>query len=113
SLGEVAGQLDLPPRALAHATDPGTLVILWPAESAAAAAAAPEVVAQLQEALDVRAGAGAGRVRVRGGVGAFHPGLRGVSRSYLEALQAAEAGRKIRPRRPPASGCSWRSTSGG
>jgi sugar diacid utilization regulator len=95
SLGEVAGQLDLPPRALTHATDPGTLVILWPAESAPAAAAAPDVVAQLQEALDVRAGAG--RVRVRGGVGAFHPGLRGVSRSYLEGLQAVEAGRKIRP----------------
>jgi sugar diacid utilization regulator len=95
ALGEVAGQLDLPPRALAHATDPGTLVILWPAESAAAAVAAPDVVAQLQEALDVRAGAG--KVRVRGGVGAFHPGLRGVSRSYLEALQAVEAGRKIRP----------------
>src|SRR5437588_1884772 len=95
SLGEVAGQLDLPPRALAHATDPGTLVVLWPAESAAAGTAAPDVVAQLQEALDVRAGAG--RVRVRGGVGAFHPGLRGVSRSYLEALQAVEAGRKIRP----------------
>ena len=95
ALGEVAGQLDLPPRALAHATDPGTLVILWPAESAAAAVAAPDAVAQLQEALDVRTGAG--RVRVRGGVGAFHPGLRGVSRSYLEALQAVEAGRKIRP----------------
>ena len=95
ALGEVGNQLDLPPRALAHATDPGTLVILWPAESTAGATAAAEVVAQLQEALDVRAGAG--RVRVRGGVGAFHPGLRGVSRSYLEALQAVEAGRKIRP----------------
>ncbi|MEP7105799.1 MAG: helix-turn-helix domain-containing protein, partial [Chloroflexota bacterium] len=48
------------------------------------------------EALDVRLGGG-GRVRVRGGVGSFHPGLRGVSRSYLEALQAVEAGRKVRP----------------
>jgi sugar diacid utilization regulator len=95
ALGEVAGQLDLPARALAHATDPGTLVVLWPADSKATAAAAAEVVAQLQEALDVRAGAG--KVRVRGGVGSFHPGLRGVSRSYLEGLQAVEAGRKIRP----------------
>jgi sugar diacid utilization regulator len=96
ALPEVAGQLDLPPRALAHATDPATLVVLWPAESAAAAGPAAEVVGQLQEALDVRLG-GAGRSRVRGGVGSFHGGLRGVSRSYLEALQAVEAGRKVRP----------------
>jgi sugar diacid utilization regulator len=96
ALGEVAAQLDLPARALFHATDPGTLVVLWPAEAAAAASAAEEVVGQLQEALDVRLGS-PGRVRVRGGVGSFHPGLRGVSRSYLEALQAVEAGRKIRP----------------
>src|SRR5690348_14330272 len=54
ALPEVAGQLDLPPRALAHATDPATLVVLWPAESAAAAGPAAEVVGQLQEALDVR-----------------------------------------------------------
>lgn len=96
ALGEVAGQLDLPERTLFHATDPGTLVVLWPAEAAAAAITAEEVVGQLQEALDVRLG-GAGRVRVRAGIGSFHPGLRGVSRSYLEALQAVEAGRKIRP----------------
>ncbi len=96
ALGEVAGQLDLPPRALFHATDPGTLVVLWPAEAAAAATAAEVVVGELQEALDVHLG-GTGRVRVRAGVGSFHPGLRGVSRSYLEALQAVEAGRKIRP----------------
>ena len=96
ALPEVAGQLDLPPRALAHTTDPVTLVVLWPADSAAAAGPAAEVVGQLQEALDVRLG-GAGRSRVRGGVGSFHGGLRGVSRSYLEALQAVEAGRKVRP----------------
>src|SRR5207253_748819 len=40
---------------------------------------------------------GAARARVRAGVGGYHPGLRGISRSYLEAQQAIEAGRKLRP----------------
>jgi DNA-binding PucR family transcriptional regulator len=34
---------------------------------------------------------------VRAGIGGYHPGLRGISRSYLEAQQAIEAGRKLRP----------------
>jgi purine catabolism regulator len=38
------------------------------------------------------------RGRVRAGLGGEHPGLRGISRSYLEALQAVEVGRKLRPR---------------
>jgi PucR family transcriptional regulator, purine catabolism regulatory protein len=37
------------------------------------------------------------RARVRAGVGGLHPGLHGVSRSYLEAQQAIETGRKLRP----------------
>jgi PucR family transcriptional regulator, purine catabolism regulatory protein len=40
---------------------------------------------------------GRGRARVRAGLGSFHPGLRGVSRSYLEAQQAVDLGRKLRP----------------
>jgi sugar diacid utilization regulator len=38
-----------------------------------------------------------GRARVRAGLGAEHPGLRGISRSYLEAQQAVEVGRKLQP----------------
>ena len=34
---------------------------------------------------------------VRAGIGGYHPGLHGISRSYLEAQQAFEAGRKLRP----------------
>jgi DNA-binding PucR family transcriptional regulator len=40
---------------------------------------------------------GTARARVRAGIGGYHPGLRGISRSYLEAQQAIEAGRKLRP----------------
>jgi DNA-binding PucR family transcriptional regulator len=50
---------------------------------------------QLQEEAAKRSGAV--RARVRAGVGGYHPGLRGISRSYLEAQQAIEAGRKLRP----------------
>lgn len=94
-LGDLVPQLDLPARAIAHATDPNTLVVLWPADSEAAGAGARELAAQIQEAADVRWGPG--RARVRAGLGTYHPGLRGVSRSYLEALQAVELGRKLRP----------------
>src|SRR5207244_10915868 len=52
-------------------------------------------VTELQEQGAQRAGQlGA---RVRAGIGGYHPGLHGVSRSYLEAQQAFEAGRKLRP----------------
>jgi carbohydrate diacid regulator len=37
------------------------------------------------------------RARLRAGVGGYHPGLRGVSRSYLEATQALDLGRRLRP----------------
>lgn len=94
-LAELISHLDLPARALAHATDPNTLVVLWPADSDQAAEGARELVRQVQDAVDVRLGPG--RARVRAGLGSFHPGLRGISRSYLEAQQAIELGRKLRP----------------
>jgi purine catabolism regulator len=51
-----------------------------------------------QEARDHLAERGQrGRARVRAGLGGEHPGLRGISRSYLEAQQAVEVGRKLRP----------------
>ena len=35
--------------------------------------------------------------RLRAAIGGYHPGLHGISRSYLEAQQAFETGRKLRP----------------
>jgi DNA-binding PucR family transcriptional regulator len=87
--------MELPRGGIHHATDPSTLVVLWPAESVADADAARAFVMQLQEEAAKRSGAV--RARVRAGVGGYHPGLRGISRSYLEAQQAIEAGRKLRP----------------
>ena len=40
---------------------------------------------------------GTARARVRAGIGGYHAGLRGISGSYLEAMQAIEVGRKLRP----------------
>jgi len=34
---------------------------------------------------------------VRAGIGGYHAGLRGIAGSYLEAQQAIEVGRKLRP----------------
>jgi sugar diacid utilization regulator len=95
SLAEVVGALELPRGAISHTTDPTTLVTLWPADSSAASEEAREFVRRL----DVEAvnRSGAVRARVRAGIGGYHAGLRGVSRSYLEAQQALEAGRKLRP----------------
>ncbi len=95
ALSEVAASLELPRGAIHHATDPSTLVTLWPAESAADSEGARQFVTQLnQEAVDR---SGSARARVRAGIGGYHPGLRGISRSYLEAQQAIETGRKLRP----------------
>lgn len=80
--------LDLPPRALADLTDPHTLVVLWPAEGDDASEEVRALLARL---------ATTGQVRLRAGLGGEHPGLRGTSRSYLEAQQAVEVGRKLRP----------------
>ena len=95
ALAEVAGSLDVPRGAIHHATDPSTLVVLWPAESVANVDEAGQFVAQLQDEAVKRSGTA--RARVRAGIGGYHPGLRGISRSYLEAQQALEAGRKLRP----------------
>jgi sugar diacid utilization regulator len=95
ALAEVAASLDVPRGAIHHATDPSTLVVLWPAESVANVDSAHQFVSRLQEEAVQRSGAV--RARVRAGIGGYHPGLRGISRSYLEAQQAIEAGRKLRP----------------
>ena len=95
SLAEVAAALDAPRGALIHATDPSTLVILWPADSLADVEPARQFVIQLQDQASERSGQL--KARVRAGIGGYHPGLHGISRSYLEAQQAIEAGRKLRP----------------
>ena len=94
-LAEVAASLPLPRGAIHHATDPTTLVILWPAESAADAEGARQLVMSLQKEAVKRSGTA--RARVRAGIGGYHAGLRGISASYLEAQQAIEVGRKLRP----------------
>src|SRR5712692_168332 len=95
ALGEVAASLDVPRGAIHHVTDPSTLVTLWPAESPAHVDGARNFVTQLHKEAVNRSGPA--RARVRAGIGGYHPGLRGISRSYLEAQQAIEAGRKLRP----------------
>src|SRR6266540_2773816 len=95
ALAEVASSLQAPRGSLVHPTDPSTLVILLPADSAADVEAARAFVAQLQDEASQRSGQL--RARVRAGIGGYHPGLHGISRSYLEAQQAIEAGRKLRP----------------
>jgi sugar diacid utilization regulator len=95
ALAALAGSIDLPRGAIFHPTDPTTMVALWPAESPADASGAPGLVDRLQAAVSERSGGR--RTRVRAGLGGYHPGLRGISRSYLEAQQALEVGRKLRP----------------
>jgi sugar diacid utilization regulator len=85
---ELMGQLELPAGALVDATDPHTLVVLWPAD----AADAREEVRRLLRELRDRAPR-----RLRAGMGGEHPGLRGISRSYLEAQEAVDVGRKLQP----------------
>jgi len=95
TLAEVASAVDVPRGALVHATDPSTLVILWPADSMTDVEKARHFVTRLQDETAERAGQI--RARVRAGIGGYHAGLHGISRSYLEAQQAIEAGRKLRP----------------
>jgi sugar diacid utilization regulator len=94
-LAEVAASLSMPRGAIHHATDPTTLVVLWPAESAAGVEGAREFVMSLQKEAVKRSGTA--KARVRAGIGGYHAGLRGISASYLEAQQAIEVGRKLRP----------------
>ncbi len=91
-LEQALSSVDLPARSLSHVADPSTLVVFWP-EGGPPASAFP---GQLQAETELR---WAARVRpvVRAGVGSFHPGLHGVSRSYLEAQQAIDVGRRLRP----------------
>jgi DNA-binding PucR family transcriptional regulator len=84
---DLLGPVELPSKALADATDAHTLVVLWPTDGGDVE---EDVLAMLSELRR-------GRARVRAGLGAEHPGLRGTSRSYLEAQQAVEVGRKLQP----------------
>lgn len=95
ALAEVGAALDPPRGALVHATDPSTLVILWPAGSLQEVEEARQFLTRLQDEAAQRSGSL--RARVRAGIGGYHAGLHGISRSYLEAQQALEAGRKLRP----------------
>jgi sugar diacid utilization regulator len=94
-LAEVVTSMPLPRGAIHHATDPTTLVILWPAESDGDVEGARQLVMSLQKEAVKRSGTA--RARVRAGIGGYHAGLRGISGSYLEAMQAIEVGRKLRP----------------
>src|SRR6202165_3178246 len=71
ALAEVASSLQLPRGAIHHATDPTTLVILWPSESAADAEGAHELVMSLQKEAVKRSGTA--RARVRAGIGGYPP----------------------------------------
>lgn len=87
SVRELSTALELPAKGLADATDPHTLVALWPADHPGAA---DDIRGQLS-LLRTRGH------RFRASLGGLHGGLRGISRSYLEAQQAIEVGRKLRP----------------
>jgi len=95
ALAEVASSLETPRGVIHHVTDPSTLVTLWPTESAKDGDIARQFVTLLNKEAVERSGPA--RARVRAGIGGYHPGLRGISRSFLEAQQAIEAGRKLRP----------------
>ena len=87
ALVELMTALPIPGTALAELTDPHTLAVLFPDEDGGGEAAARELVATLAEQ----------RPRLRAGLGGRHPGLRGISRGYLEAQQAVDVGRQLRP----------------
>src|SRR5258708_36027427 len=77
ALAEVAASLEVPRGAISHATDPSTLVVLWPAESVANVEAAGQFVTQLQDEAVKRSGTA--RARVPAGVGGVRPAPRGLS----------------------------------
>jgi hypothetical protein len=85
---ELLTAMQLPAQSLSDVTDALTLVVLLPSDRTAPAQEARDLVTELRKR---------GRARVRAGLGGEHPGLRGISRSYLEAQQAVEVGRKLRP----------------
>ena len=86
-LSELLDHARTPPREVHHATDPHLAVMLWPAQSLSAPAEAEAFLRLLY--------LGDRRARLRAGVGGYHAGLRGVSRSYLEATQALDLGRRL------------------
>ena len=90
SVVEVVASLELPARALPEATDPHTLTVLWPNEGQdrKVGDAVTDFLIDLRQRL---------KGKIRAGLGGEHSGLRGISRSYLEAQQAVEVGRKLRP----------------
>jgi PucR C-terminal helix-turn-helix domain/GGDEF-like domain len=88
---ELLPALDLPPRALADLADSRTLVVLWPSDRAHVEEEVQALVARIRAQ---------SRATIRAGLGGDHPGLRGISRSYLEAQQAVDVGRKLRPEAP-------------
>jgi len=79
---------ELPTGSLADVTDPSTLVVLWPSQRSDVADDIHSLLTDLRRRV---------RPRFRAGLGGEYPGLRGISRSYLEAQQAVEVGRKLRP----------------
>jgi len=87
---ELLAGLSLPALSLSDVMDSHTLVVLWPSDRGAVETEARAALGELRES---------GRARVRAGLGGDHPGLRGISRSYLEAQQAVEVGRKLWPER--------------
>lgn len=91
ALAELLDATGVPGRTIYHATDPHAAVLLWPAADAGAAAELDTFLRQLE--------LGDRRARLRAAVGGQHQGLRGVSRSYLEATQALELGRRLQPDR--------------
>src|SRR5919109_3691997 len=67
ALAEVAASLELPRGALMHATDPSTLVILWPCGSIRDVEEARQFLTRLQDEAAERSGSL--RARVRAGIG--------------------------------------------
>src|SRR2546430_17582558 len=96
ALAEVADSLQLRRGTLVLATDPSTLVVLWPVETPADLESARQFVTELQEQVAQRAGQlGA---RVRAGIGGYHPGFHRVARPFLGAQQAVQARGKLTPK---------------
>ncbi len=89
ALADVLDAAGVPSRTIYHATDPHAAVLLWPASDESAGAELESFLRRLE--------LGDRRARLRAAIGGFHHGLRGVSRSYLEATQALEIGRRLQP----------------
>jgi sugar diacid utilization regulator len=96
ALSEALQRLENPDHLLYHAVDPQTLVILAPTRPTGVTDAAGDLVEVLRR-IDREIASRPGRPRVRAGIGGAHTGLHGASRSYLEAQQALEIGRRLRP----------------